>query len=157
MAIHFDAGADDDHVIDEFVIRQALREVLIDLLSTAFVSTKEVPYPHSRHRMDLTIGPINSPVDFAIELKGARASVEELTSDWKKMLSFASGHRISIMAGIVSASRFERLSAALKAINPDLGREGVAEKVADDFLSLSPETEVVSAGRGKTLVSFVYI
>jgi len=84
MAVHFEAGADASHVIDEFVIRQALREVLIDLLSTSFVSTKEASYPNSRRRMDLTVGPCNASIDFAIELKGTGASIDATKGSLEK-------------------------------------------------------------------------
>ncbi|MGY4493770.1 hypothetical protein [Pseudomonas sp. TE3610] len=157
MAVHFDSGADDDHVVDEFVIRQALREVLIDLLSTSFISAKEKRYPNSRRRMDLTVGPVNCPIDFAIELKGTGASVEQLAEDWNKMLLFNDATRISILAGIVSTARFNYLTAALGRMNFDLGGGGTVHQIAHDFFRLSSDTLALRPADKITQVSVVYI
>lgn len=157
IKMYFDAGAEVDRAIDEFVIRHALREVLVDLLSTSFVSTKETCYPNSRQRMDLTIGPANCPVDFAIELKSTSASVNLLVEDWKTMLLFNSGFCVSILAGIVSTQRFDRLNGVLQRTDGNLGGGNQAQQIAGDFFLLSTDTLKRPADETKQQVSFVYI
>lgn len=107
--LYFDAGARFNDATDEFLVRQLLREILIDTLSESFVTLKEQPYPNARKRIDLTLGPPKEAHDTAIEIKSDGATPGQIKEDWSKLLKCAHPIRLSIFSGVVEQPRHTAL------------------------------------------------
>jgi hypothetical protein len=112
-AIYMEAGASADQTTDEFVIRQALREIIIDALSISFVTTKEVRYDNHDKYLDLTISLLEDGKSIAIELKGDSADTAKVQADWGKLKKLKDKKRISIYAGVKKPAELALLKTAL--------------------------------------------
>lgn len=108
-SLHFETGASFEQTLDEFVLRQALREILIDCVSNNFVTTKEVRYEGSLNRIDLTIGTPDFNHLFSIELKSNSATLNQIRDDWKKLNKWNGNNKLSLYSGLVSLEEYRKL------------------------------------------------
>jgi hypothetical protein len=102
------SGAPKNEHMDEFLIRQAMREGLIQHLSRSIVTMKEVPYSvdhgqqQSSRRLDLTVGFPGNTRDIAIEIKSTRPDLPEIQADWEKLSEEKANIRLSLVGGVTS-------------------------------------------------------
>ncbi|MCZ8092093.1 MAG: hypothetical protein O9331_01255 [Acidovorax sp.] len=156
--LHFDSGASADQTIDEFVIRQVLREVLIDSLSNNFVTFKEVSYPSGGSRIDLTVGPRGRRSIIAIELKGNASSVDGLKHDWGKMLELSEEYKLSIFAGMAPKNKYQYLEKELRELSYPLKNGFSAHKLVQQSFSFSISQSVgASSAALNEFIAFAWI
>lgn len=103
-------GAPESEHMDEFLIRQALREALVRHLSTSIVTMKEARYEadkgsESSRRLDLTVGFPKRQREVAIEIKNTRAKKDEIKDDWIKISSEPASIKLSLVGGVTQDAR----------------------------------------------------
>lgn len=135
VAAHLDAGATVDQLVDEFVIRQLLRDVLVDFLSTAFVNKKESMYPDNTRRLDLLIGLPTQRAHLAVEIKSDPDNVAGVQSDWEKILAADAPYKMVIFSGIASASEYAKLAKSFKKKSHKLSDGSFAHEVTRQKMS----------------------
>ncbi len=129
VAAHLDAGATVDQLVDEFLIRQLLRDVLVDFLSTTFVNRKESMYPDKSRRLDLLVGLPTQLAHLAVEIKSDPNNTAGVQSDWEKICAADAPYKLVIFSGIASASEYAALKKSFSKKNHKLSDGSFAHEV----------------------------
>lgn len=154
-SIHFDGGSDFTQTTDEFLIRQLLREIVIDTLSSSFVVKKETKYPDSKERLDLQVGAKNAPNSIAFEIKGDSATIDSIKSDWAKLLrDDESDFRMSVFAGVCSKEKYQVFVEAFSSEKYKVFSGEYAHTMAEPAFNFAVEKQ---RGIKKEFVAFTWI
>jgi hypothetical protein len=109
MQSSFVKGAGEhDEWMDEFVVRQVLRDGFARLGLGLEVQEKEPHYQNSKKRYDLRLGK-NLPLDIALEIKSDPFNVQGVKDDWEKICNAAQKYRLVIFAGVTQEENLKNL------------------------------------------------
>jgi hypothetical protein len=150
VAAHLDSGASVRQPLDEFVVRQMLREILTDYLSTLFVQIKEAAYPDGSRRLDLSIGLPSIPAHIAIEIKSDPNNLNGVHHDLMKIKDAAPPYKMMLFAGVGSHSEVKRLRSKLSRTKYSIGPGVDVTEVNRQFMEFRDVNDEKS-------VSFVWI
>lgn len=152
-SLYYESGASFDESLDEFVLRQTLREVLINCVSRNFVTTKEVQYEGSMNRIDLTIGTSEYNHLFCVELKSNAGKIKDLVDDWNKLRDWKGENKLSIYGGVISAKLFRQIESELDFKSLSLEGAWSVHKIAKKFMTFSSLID----GEEEELVAYTWI
>lgn len=152
-SIYLESAASFNQTLDEFVLRQVLREILVDCVSNNFVTMKEVKYENSLNRIDLTIGTAEHNHLFSVELKSNAATKDQIKSDWQKLIKWQGDNKLSLYAGLVSLEEYEKLEKDFDFKSLKVDGEFEVHKLAKKAMYFSSS----QSNSDKEYVSFAWI